>query len=172
MRAARREIAEQLLDLVEAEAVRLGHEHGQLARVEHVAVERDVDGVGAFERAFDRAVSRLDARRLDELDLGRVEVARADERDVCAAARRRRRSASAAASPTRSRTATTRGVFRSPCASSQTTARLVLAGRERLDRADVRAAAAAEDERPLGQLGGEREGLLRERVLLDDAASG
>ena len=43
---------------------------------------------------------------------------------------------------------------------------------ERLDRADVRAAAPAEDERPVGQLGSERERLLRERVVLDDAASG
>ena len=37
-----------------------------------------------------------------------------------------------------------------------------------LDGADVRAAAAAEDERPLGQLGGEHEVLVGERVLGDD----
>jgi hypothetical protein len=38
---------------------------------------------------------------------------------------------------------------------------------ERLDRADVRAAAAAEHERPLGQVDRDREGLLVERLLLD-----
>ena len=45
----------------------------------------------------------------------------------------------------------------------------LLAGGERLDRADVRAAAAAEDDRPVGQLGGEHQRLLRERVGLDHA---
>ena len=43
----------------------------------------------------------------------------------------------------------------------------VVLRREALDRADVRAAAPAEDERPLGQLRGDREGLLAERLLLD-----
>ena len=47
-------------------------------------------------------------------------------------------------------------------------AEALVPGRETLDRADVRAAAAAEDERPLGQLGGEDEELVGERVLGDD----
>jgi hypothetical protein len=45
----------------------------------------------------------------------------------------------------------------------------LLAGRERLDRADVGAAAAAEHDRAVRQLGRENEVLLRERVGLDDA---
>ena len=44
----------------------------------------------------------------------------------------------------------------------------VVAGGEPLERADVRGAAAAEDERAVGQLGGEREVLVGERVLVDD----
>ena len=48
----------------------------------------------------------------------------------------------------------------------------VVARGEPLDRADVRAAAAAEDERPLGEVGGDGEGLLAERVLLDDRGLG
>ena len=44
----------------------------------------------------------------------------------------------------------------------------LVAGSEALDRADMRAATAAEDERSLGQLGGERERLVAERLLLDD----
>ena len=43
------------------------------------------------------------------------------------------------------------GVLRSPCASNQTTARRPRARGEAADRADVRATAAAEDERPLRQ---------------------
>ena len=64
------------------------------------------------------------------------------------------------------------GVFRSPWASIQTIAMRSKPRREPLDGADVRAAAPAEDERPLGELRGERERLLAERVLVDDAASG
>ena len=44
------------------------------------------------------------------------------------------------------------GVFRSPCASIQTTRDAAVAARELAHRADVRAAAAAEHERPLRQL--------------------
>ena len=89
------------------EAVRLGHEDGELAGIEDVGVERDVDGIGAVERPIHRLLAGLHARRRDELHLGWVEVARADQRDVAADRRRRRRSPSAAASPTRSRTART-----------------------------------------------------------------
>src|SRR5207248_9880985 len=42
-----------------------------------------------------------------------------------------------------------------------------VAGREPFDRADVGTATAAEDERPLGQLGCDRQVLLAERLLLD-----
>ncbi len=41
-----------------------------------------------------------------------------------------------------------------------------------LHGADVGAAAAAEDERPVGQVGGHGEGLLHQRVGLDDARLG
>jgi hypothetical protein len=43
---------------------------------------------------------------------------------------------------------------------------------ERLDGADVRAAAAAHDERPLGKRTRERQGLLGQRVLVHDAGLG
>ena len=43
----------------------------------------------------------------------------------------------------------------------------VVPRREPLERADVRRAAPAEHERPVGQLGGDREVLVGERVLLD-----
>ena len=59
------------------------------------------------------------------------------------------------------------GVFRSPWASIHTTASTPGRAASFLDRADVGATAAAEDERPLRQVGGERERLLGERGLLD-----
>ena len=43
---------------------------------------------------------------------------------------------------------------------------------ERLHGADVRTAAAADDERPLGKRAGESECLLGQRVLVDDAGFG
>src|SRR5581483_1643954 len=69
---------EQPFDLREGHPVRLGHEDGQLLRVDDVAVESDVDGIGALERTVDVLT---DADRGDELDLGWIEVARPYERD-------------------------------------------------------------------------------------------
>ena len=162
---------EQRLDLAEPEAVRLGHEHGQLARVERVAVERDVDGVGAFERTLDRALARLDARRLDELDLGRIEIAGADEGDVA-----REHGAVVDHHPQRHppRVPGRRGLRRVQVAVrvEPDDGEAFLAGGEPLDRTDVRAAAAAEHDRAVGQLAGEQEVLLRERVRLDHARLG
>jgi hypothetical protein len=60
------------------------------------------------------------------------------------------------------------GVFRSPCASSQTTPRRPWRDASPSDDADVRAAAAAEHERPLREIAGDGEGLGLERLLLDD----
>ena len=60
------------------------------------------------------------------------------------------------------------GVFRSPCASNQTTPSRSVARREALDGADVRAAAAAEDDGRSGSEAAQSEVLLGERVLLDD----
>ena len=48
----------------------------------------------------------------------------------------------------------------------------LLAARKRLDRAHVRAAAPAEDDGPVGQLGGEQQRLLGERVRLDHSRLG
>ena len=63
-------------------------------------------------------------------------------------------------------------MFRSPCASSQTTAEPAVARGEPLDRADVRAAAAAQDERTFGQRRRRARDSARERVLLDDRGLG
>ena len=159
--------AQQLFDLREAEAVRLRHEDGELARLDRVGVERDVHRVGTCERTLDRPVSRMDAARVDELDLGRVEVARPDR--ARRASRRRRPSSSSMRSgiPHALPDGDVAGVFRSPCASIHTTARHSSPARERLDRANVGAAATTEHDRPVGQLGGEQQRLLGERVGLD-----
>ena len=61
---------------------------GELARLEDVAVDRDVDAVDPVEHRL-RVV--VDPDGGDVLDLGRIEVARADERDVAARRPRRRR---------------------------------------------------------------------------------
>ena len=89
--------------LVEGRAARLGHEDVELAGLEHVAVERDVD---AFSGSSPSSL-RIPAAR-DEVGLGRVEVAGPEQRHVARQRRRRRRSASAAASPRRFRTASSR----------------------------------------------------------------
>src|SRR3712207_4126170 len=52
------------------------------ARLEDVDVERDVDRLGTGERALDPVLARVEAGAGDELLLGRVEVARPDERHV------------------------------------------------------------------------------------------
>ena len=57
----------------------LRHEHRELAGPQHVAVERDVDAVAAVERPVDVVV---DPGRSEIRELGRIEVAGADERDV------------------------------------------------------------------------------------------
>ena len=56
-----RDVAQERLDLVRRRPVRLGDEHVDLARIEHVEVERDVGRVDACERAVERVV---DARGL------------------------------------------------------------------------------------------------------------
>ena len=111
-----------------------------------VAVEGDVDGVGPVEQ---RAGVAADPGRRDELLLRRIEVARADR------GRRRRRRPCPRSSSVRSGIphslpdGDVSGVLRSPCASSQSTPTRPCRGGQPLDGADVRAAAAAEHERPL-----------------------
>ncbi len=56
-----RDVAQKRFDLVSRRPVRLGDENIDLARVEHVEIERDVHGVRAGERAIDRVV---DPRRV------------------------------------------------------------------------------------------------------------
>ena len=102
-----------------------------------------------------------------ELDLGRIEVPRADERGVLGrtnpASRIMRNGM-----PHRFPDGDVSGVFRSPCASIQTTAEPVDPPREAPRRAHVRAAASADDDRPRGERLGDRLVLLVERVALDD----
>ena len=71
-------------------ATRLGHEADDLVLpVEHVDVERDVDGIRSLERAGELICPRSQPARRDELDLGGIEVAGADERRVRRVARAR-----------------------------------------------------------------------------------
>jgi len=73
---------EDPLDVGDREPARLGHERRDLRLVERVAVERDVDAVRTLDGARDPVLLDPEAGRLDELDLGRVEVTRADQDDV------------------------------------------------------------------------------------------
>src|SRR5262245_54439143 len=47
--AALPHFGQQLLDLTERRPARFGEEHRELTRIEHVAIERDVDGFGSVE---------------------------------------------------------------------------------------------------------------------------
>ena len=91
-------------------------------RIQHVDVERDVDRGGALERRADRLGAEPHARHADELLLGRV------ERRGRRRARRRRGSTVSESMIMRSGMphslplGEVAGVFRSPCASNQTTA--------------------------------------------------
>ena len=162
------DVAQHRLDLLDGRAVRLGHEDRGLARVEHVDVERDVDRVGALERTVERVV---DPGLGHELHLGRVEVARADERDVLRPDDAVVEEHSQRHPP---RVARRRGLGRVQVAMrvEPDDRETAAARRETAHRADVRAAASAEDDRPLGQHGGELGGLLLERVALDRARLG
>ena len=142
----------------------LRDEHVDLARVEDVEVERDVGRVGAGERPVERVV---DPVPLDELDLRRIEIPRTDERRVLC------RDTPPSSSmrngiPHRFPDGDVSGVFRSPCASIQTTAEPVDSPRQPRRRPDVRAAAPAQHDRPSRQRLGDRLALLVERVPLDD----
>ncbi|MFI5050573.1 MAG: MGMT family protein, partial [Gaiellales bacterium] len=63
-------------------AVGLRHEAGDLARVEHVAVEGDVRTGDPVQHAVELAGRRRQPDPLDELVLGRIVVAGADERGI------------------------------------------------------------------------------------------
>ena len=115
---------------------------------EHVDVECDVDR-GRSRRVLARRRRRS---RSPQVLRSRADRGSAHPRARRLAARRRpRRSPSAAASPTRCPDGDVSGVLRSPWASSQTTASAPASRRQAPDRADVRAAAAAEDDRRAGR---------------------
>ena len=59
-----------------------GMNERDLAGVQRVAVERDVDAIRAVERSVEPVLADVDAARRDELLLRRIEVARADQHDV------------------------------------------------------------------------------------------
>ena len=93
------------LELVRRQPVGLGDEHVDLARIEHVEIERDVCRVGAFERAVERVVeSRPKPCTRPRADRGCARR-RAQRRR---ARRRRRRGASGRAFPRGSPTARSR----------------------------------------------------------------
>ena len=163
-RQTRRDVAQHGLDLVGDRAARDRVVARDDPGLEHVHVERDVDRVGAGERAVEIVV---DAVLGDVRLLGRVEVAGADERDVGrpdasfvdrhpqrhapgVAGRRRlgRVEVAVRVQPDDGESVVTRG--------------------EPADRADVGAAAAAQHERAVRQTAGDRVGLLRQRLALDD----
>ena len=113
-------------------------------------------------------LARVDPGVADEVALGRVEVAHAEQRNLRGVDR-----AGVDDHPQRHAPLV---AGRRAFGRVQVAVRVdpddpepVVPGREPLDRADVRAAAAAQDERSLGQLRGEGEDLARERVLVDDS---
>src|SRR5207244_1877721 len=161
------DLAEDSLGLGEREPLRLRHEDGELGRIEDVGVEGDIGAGGTLEGAGDALLSRVDALRTYELLLGRVEVAGAHERHV-----RRLDRAGVDQLPQRCRPEVPcrralDGVEIAVCVEPDHR-QSVLAGGQTLDGADVRAAAAAEDERALRKIRCECERLLFERFGLDD----
>src|SRR5205085_1090882 len=75
-------LPEHALGFGERDPARLRHEARDLASVESVGVERDVDAAGPVQRPLDRPLAGVELARRDELLLGRVEVARAEEGGV------------------------------------------------------------------------------------------
>ena len=107
---------------VERRPARLGHEAGDLARLEHVRVERDVRAVRAVERALEpvRVVRRPPAAMNSSSGGSRLRApTSATSSGSTAPASISIRSGIPHALPDGEDS----GVFRSPCASSQTTAR-------------------------------------------------
>jgi hypothetical protein len=76
---ARRDVAQYGLDVVRSRPARNRVVTGNDPRLEHVHVERDIHRVRSLERAIEVVV---DPVHRDVLALWRVEVTRADERDV------------------------------------------------------------------------------------------
>ena len=162
--AARRDVAEDRLDLLAPRPAGHREEARHEARLEHVDVERDVDRVGTLERTPDVVVDPVLG------DIGRlrcVEVACPDEREV-----RRRDRALLERQPQRHPPRVPR---RRALGCVQVSVRVEpddreppVTSREPADRADVRAAAPAEHERPPWQSLRDRRGLLLERRLGDD----
>ena len=139
-----------------------------IARLEHVDVERDVDRVDAVERTVEVVV---DPVLRDVLELRLVEVAGTDERDVLgphAPLLDRHAQRHPPLVPGR------RGLGRVEVAVrvEPDDAEPAVTGCEAADRADVRAATAAEHERALRQALGERGVLLVERLAVDDQRLG
>jgi hypothetical protein len=155
---------QQPLHLGERRPARLRHEHGQLGRVEDVAVEGDVDVLDAREH---RRRFVVDPGRGDELHLRRIEVAGAPERDVGGVDRAAVDHHPQGHPPLVPRR---RGLGRVQVAVrvEPDDADPPVPGGEPLDDADMRAAAAAEHEGPLRQVGGDGERLRRQRLLLHD----
>ena len=148
-----------------------GHERRDVRFVEAVEVERDVDAVDLVEGVVDGVLARVDAGVADELALGWVEVAHAEQRNLCGIDR-----AGVEDHPQRHAPLV---AGRRAFGRVQVAVRVdpddpepVVSGCEPLDRADVRAAAAAQNEGALGQLGSEGEDLIRERFLGDDSCLG
>jgi hypothetical protein len=160
------DVRKQALDAGDREAARLRHERRDLVRVERVHVERDIDARGVLERALDGSLARMEAARGDELLLGWVQVPCADERDVVRGDRTRVEQHAERHPPEVPGRRRLRRVEVSVRVEPDQGDPAVARG-EALHGADVGAAAAAQDERPLGELGREGERLLAQRVLGD-----
>ena len=119
---ARRDLAQQPLDLGEREPVRLRHEDRELARLEGVAVERDVDRVGALERGSTaNSPVRMPAAAMNSTSGG--SRLRAPTSATCSGSTAPASIAIRSGIPHALPDGDVSGVFRSPCASIQTTAR-------------------------------------------------
>ena len=139
---------------------RLGHEAGDLAGPQHVAVQRDVDAIASVQRPVDVLVDP----RLREIGLlRRIEAAGTDERDVLRTHRSlvdRHPQRHPPEVPRRRALGRVEVAVRVQPDDSEPAAPRC----EPADRSDVRAAAAAEHERALGEVRRLRFDLLRERL--------
>ena len=152
----------------------LRHEHRDLVRVEHVDVDRDVDAVGAVERAARRRPRPCGARsRAMNASSGGSRLRAPTSATSSRRRPRRRRSAMRSGMPHSLPDGELSGVFRSPCASSQTTREPAVPRRRgprprRRGRSSSRRGRAAAP----GRSAASAKRLLGERALSTTAASG
>jgi hypothetical protein len=157
---------QQHFGFVQGQTPGLRHEGFELAWIERIHIERDVDTVRPVDRFVERVRIGAQPRGGDVRDFRRVEVAGTEQDRVLGSDGPGVEDHSQRHAPEVPRGRSFRRV-QVAVGVDPDEREPVVARSEALDRADVRAATAAEDQRPLGKLGRDRQRLLSERVLLD-----